>query len=102
MANLTPLLAEQRIREYDMRLHHIDELLEHAEEKISLTSEEAEAGEQLEKLKEERDKLASWLYETKLKPSENWLQGEIQEVGPMAIWDAVAQQVEKLVERIEH
>jgi hypothetical protein len=102
MGNFTPLLAEQRIREYDMRLHHIDELLEHAEEKLSLTTEEAESNVQLEKLKEERDRLASWLYETKLKPSENWRENEIQETSPMAIWDAVAQQVEKLVKRIEH
>lgn len=102
MGNITPLLAEQRIKEYDMRLHHIDELLEHAEERISLTAEEEETGAQLEKLKEERDRLANWLYETKLKPSEDWRQEEIQEAGPMAIWDAVAQQVEKLVERIEH
>jgi len=101
MGDIDRLLAEQRIREYDMRLHHVDELLEHAEKKLSLTPEEAEINVQLERLKEERDRLASWLYETKQKPLENWQRDEIRAAEPMGVWDAVAQQIEKLVERIE-
>ncbi|OGS90790.1 MAG: hypothetical protein A2061_07620 [Gallionellales bacterium GWA2_59_43] len=101
MGDIDRLLAEQHIREYDMRLHHVDELLEHVEKKLSQTPEEAETSAQLEKLKEERDRLASWLYETKQKPIENWREDEIRAAGPMGIWDAIAQQIEKLVERIE-
>ncbi len=102
MGDMTSLLAEQRIREYDLRLHHIDELLEHAESCIPLADEKEAVGAQLEKLKEERDRLAYWLYETKLKLSGNGLRHEFREAGPMAVWDAVARQVEELVERIEH
>lgn len=101
MGDIYRLLAEQRIREYDLRLRHVDELLEHAENELAQNPEENETGELLEKLKENRDKLACWLNETKCKPPESWREDEIMKAGPMGIWDAIAQQVEKLVERIE-
>ena len=31
----------------------------------------------------------------------HWQEEEIEKSGPMALWDSVAQQLEKLVERIE-
>lgn len=101
MGDIYRLLAEQRIREYDLRLRHVDELVEHAEKKLAQTPEEAETSEQLEKLKENRDKLACWLDEAKCKPPEDWRKEEIRKAGPMGIWDAIAQQIEKLVERLE-
>ncbi len=101
MDDITRSTADQRIKEYDMRMHRLDELLGHAEAKVKRSPEQIEAAAQLENLKQERDKLASWLEETKSMPLENWRQDEIIKAGPMGIWDAVAQQLEKLVERLE-
>lgn len=101
MVDIYSLLAEQRIREYDLRLRHLDEVLEHAEKKLALSPAEAETSAQLQKLKENRDRLACWLDETKCKPPENWREDELRKAGPMAIWDAIAQQVDRLVERLE-
>jgi hypothetical protein len=101
MRDIYRLLAEQRIREYDLRLRHLDEVLAYAEMKLSLDPKKDETSTQLKKLKEERNQFAGWVEETKLKHLENWQEDEIIKAGPMGIWDAIAQQVEKLVERIE-
>lgn len=102
MDDLSRLLAEQRIGEYGMRLRRLDERLGHAEKKLIESPDEAEIGVQLERLKEERDRLAAWLDETRRTPIGNWRKNDIGRSGPMGVWDAIAQQVEKLVERIEH
>lgn len=100
MRDIYRLLAEQRIREYDLRLRYLDEVLAYAEMKLA-QHPKAEASTQLKKLKEERNRFAGWVEESKLKHLENWQEDEILKAGPMGIWDAIAQQVEKLVERIE-
>lgn len=100
MGDIYRLLAEQRIREYDLRLRHIDELLVHAEKKAGDRQEDG-IGELLDQLRENRAKLACWLEETKCKPPENWREDEIMKAGPMGIWDAIAQQMDRLVERLE-
>jgi hypothetical protein len=48
-----------------------------------------------------RDTLAGQLDELKLRDPSDWQEEEIEKAGPMGIWDAVAEQVEKLVERLE-
>ncbi len=101
MVDIYRLLAEQRIREYDLRLKHLDEVLAHVEKKLTQTPEETETSELLSKLKANRDRLACWVDEAKCKPPENWRQDEIRKAGPMGIWDAIALQVDKLVERLE-
>ncbi|WP_435628523.1 hypothetical protein [Candidatus Ferrigenium straubiae] len=101
MRDIYRLLAEQRISEYDLRLRHVDELLAQAEKRLNHTPGEADISAELEKLMEERDRLAAWLDETRKRPLENWREDSISSAGPMGIWDAVAQQVERLVERIE-
>lgn len=101
MGDIYRLLAEQRISEYNLRLRHVDELLEHAEKKLAHVPEEADIRAQLGKLREERDRLAAWLDDTRQKPLENWRENMLSKAGPMGIWDAIAQQIEKLVERIE-
>ncbi len=100
MSDISRLLAEQRAREYDLRLRHVDELLDYADKELARTKD-AETSALLKKVKDDRDKLAMWLEETKRTPPENWRQDEIRKAGPMGIWDAIAQQVEKLVERFE-
>lgn len=101
MDDITRVLVDQHIREYESRLQRIDNLLSQAKERNARDHAQDETKRQLEQLKEERDKLASWLDEARRKPLANWRQDEIREAGPMGIWDAVAQQVEKLVERLE-
>ncbi|MCP5015186.1 MAG: hypothetical protein GY938_07865 [Ketobacter sp.] len=49
----------------------------------------------------DRDKLASHIDELRLRSLDDWKKEEIEKAGPMGIWDAVAQQLEKLIERIE-
>ncbi len=101
MDDITRSTADQRIQEYDMRMHRLDELLGQAEQGVKLKPEQSEVAAQLERLKQERDNLAAWLSQTRSMPLENWRQEEILKAGPMGIWDAVAQQLEKLVERLE-
>ncbi len=101
MSDISRLLAEQRVREYDLRLRHVDELLDYADKELARAPKDAETSALLKRVKDDRDKLAVWLEGTKCKPAENWRQDEIRKAGPMGIWDAIAQQVERLVERIE-
>ncbi len=101
MEDITRAIADQHVKEYDMRMHRLDELLGQARKEVERNPAQADAAAQLEQLTQERDKLADWLKKTKAMPLENWRQEEILKAGPMGIWDAVAQQLEKLVERLE-
>jgi hypothetical protein len=78
-------------------LKHIDELLERA----ANGPKDAETEVQLAKLREDREKLSRMHHEMKLKSLDDWQEQEIEKSGPMGIWDAVAQQLEKLVEKVE-
>lgn len=95
-------LIEQHIREYQSRMQHIDELLEQAKKELAKPESPKEARAELEEAIRGREKLATLYEELKLSSTENWRKEEILKSGPMGIWDAVAQQLEKLVERFEH
>ncbi len=84
--------VEQHILEHESRLGHIDEMLERAGKAAGEATE-------LEGLTQERDKLAGKLGEMKQKSAEEWEKEELAQAGPMGVWDAVAQQLEKLLER---
>ncbi len=101
MDDVTRSLAEQHIREYDMRLQRLDSLLAQAKSSARQTATPADLDAELKRLQHERDMLAAWLDESRGKPIEHWKVDEIQKAGPMGIWDAVAQQLEALVERLE-
>jgi uncharacterized coiled-coil DUF342 family protein len=94
-------LIEQHIREHDARRQHIDELAEKAHERVAESDEHKEAREQLAALMAERDKLIVRVDEFKLKSLEQWREEEIERSGLMGIWDALAQKLEELVERLE-
>ena len=94
-------LAEQHIIEHESRLKHFDELLDRAGKRSDKLTKQPEIETELENLRKERDRLASRVDELKLRSLEDWKKEEIEKAGPMGIWDAVAQQLEKLVERIE-
>jgi len=90
-------LIEQSILEYESRLKHVDELLDRAHHH----QPPAEVAKELEQARHERQKMAAHLQEMRRKPPEHWREEEIEMAGPMGIWDAVAQQLEKLVEKLE-
>lgn len=94
--NETDRLVEQHIREYQSRLTHLDELLERAHAKATTTHRE-----QLEELGAERDRLASHVDRLAEAESPGTRDKLLEKAGPMGIWDAVAQQLERLVERLE-
>lgn len=94
-------LIEQHIREYQSRIQHIDELMERAQQGLNEGEAAEESQSALEEARRNREKLATLYEELKLSSTENWRKEEIIKSGPMGAWDAVAQQLEKLVERFE-
>ena len=97
----TSHLMQKNIMEYEARIKHFDELISRADKAVGKGPEHAETRDSLASLKQQRNKFAILLDELRLKPLENWRVEEIEKAGPMGIWDAVGQQLEKLVERIE-
>lgn len=95
-------LIEQHIREHDSRRKHFDELVEQARERVGESAEHKEARDQLAELMAERDKLIVRVDEFKLKSLDGWREEEIERFGLMGIWDALAQKLEDVVERLEH
>ena len=95
-------LMQQNVMEYESRLKHLDKLLERAHQGVGKGPEHSELRNSLESLTQERDRFSGLIDELRLKPLENWREEEIEMAGPMGIWDAMGQQLEKLVERIEH
>ena len=93
-------LLEQHIREYQSRMRHIDELMERARKGVT-EQPAAEVHEELEHVRLQREKLATLYEELKLPSTEEWRKDEILKSGPMGIWDALGQQLERLVERLE-
>jgi len=94
-------MIEQHIREYQSRMQRIDELMERARKGLSESPAPEKGHAELEEASRGREKLATLYEELKLPSTENWRKEEILKSGPMGIWDAVAQQLEKLIERLE-
>jgi len=92
-------LAEQNILEYKSRQKHVDTLLEQAHKSIGEGPEHSEARDQLAELKKHRDKLVDHLDDLKRRKPDEWPEEELEQSGPLMIWDEVAHQIEKLVER---
>ena len=92
-------LIQQHILEHEMRLKQVDALLERAQQGAAKTG--GDAAEQVARAKAERDKLAGRVEEYKVKPPEQWSEAEFEKTGPMVVWDTIAQQLERLVERME-
>ena len=89
-------LINQHILEYESRLKHIDELLEQAHQNSNITDAQKQA--ELEEIKEKRAELENYVDSAKTLSREHWEKDAINMAGPMAVWDAVAQQLEKIVE----
>jgi chromosome segregation ATPase len=98
MANIHQV-AEQQIRQYESQLKHIDDVMERASKiRTENTELKAELGAELKELAEHRGELADYIEELRDRAPFEWM----EEGGPMVLWDAVAERIEELVERIEH
>jgi hypothetical protein len=94
-------LAEQHIREQEARLHHIDELMERAQKGTAKAPEFAHIYTELDDLIRRRNEAAVQLDDFKARAAGKWQEEEIEQSGLMGIWDALAQQLERLVEKLE-
>lgn len=92
---------EQKIDLYESHLKHVDELLERSSKAMTGKPEHADIHAQITNLKNERDKFAKHIDTLKQGATADMQEQMIEGSGPMGIWDALAQQLEKLVERIE-
>ncbi|NDP40957.1 MAG: hypothetical protein GZ093_19900 [Rhodoferax sp.] len=92
---------EQNIDFYTSHLKHIDELLERSSKGVTKSPEHADIHAQITNLKTERDQFAEHIETLKLGSTADMQEQMIEGAGPMGVWDALAQQLEKLVERIE-
>lgn len=95
-------LAEQNVARYEARLKYIDELLERSSKGVAKRSHPADIHSQITNLKGERDRLAKHIETLKQESAADIEKKIAESAGPMGVWDALAQQLEKLVERIEH
>lgn len=94
-------LAEQHIREHESRLAHLDELLSRAQRGAESVEPENELVQELNQLRRDRTTLENHIKDLRRKSMNEWQVAEIEQAGPMIIWDAVAKKLEKLVERLE-
>ena len=94
-------LAEQHIREQESRLQHIDELVERARKGAGSAPGFAHIYTELDDLVRRRDQNAVKLDDYKTRAAEKWREEEIEKSGLMGIWDALAQQLETLIEKVE-
>lgn len=90
-------LRSEHISRYQARLSHLDQLLERARQRKVEAEQEAE----LKEIAEKREELAKYVSDLEHIDVEDWQEEEIEKSGPMGLWDSVAQQLEKLVEKIE-
>jgi len=97
MANLGQL-AEQHIRQYESHLTQIDGLIA----RVNKAPIPAEVHDEFVALKEKRDVLAEEVAALRRKPIKDWRKEDIPlaGLGPMVMWGIVAQQLERLVERL--
>jgi len=94
-------MAEQHILEFESHQRHIDELMGRVREKTGTEAKHPDVRERLEALEKEQDRLTVRLDELRLRDLDNWRVEEIERSGLMGLWDALAQQVEKLAERLD-
>lgn len=91
-------LRSEHISRYQARLKHLDQLLERArQKKIEAAEYEAE----LKEITGKREELAKYISDMEHLDLDDWKEDIIEKRGPMGIWDSVAQQLEKLVEKLE-
>jgi capsule polysaccharide export protein KpsE/RkpR len=104
MTRETERLAERHVQEFEARLQHADELIAQARREAEGQKDHPDAADsraRLEDLARERDRIAVQLDQLRLSSPEQPGAEEIQAAGPMGIWDALAQQIERLIQRLQ-
>ncbi len=94
-------LIDQHIREYESRKKHIDELYERAHAATRHLDDEHESRSELKEIHVQRQRLPQQSDEIKTMSADHWREDTVQNAGPMAIWDILAQKLEDFVERHE-
>ena len=94
-------LIDQHIREYESRLKHIDELYDRAHSATEHLDEDHDTRAELKDYATQRSRLQQQADEVKTMPVANWREETVQNAGPMAIWDILAQKLEDFIERHE-
>ncbi len=92
---------ERQINHYQAQLKHIDQLLERASKGVATSSEPAAIRAQVEQARKDRDKFSGHLDALKKMSPAAFSEKIMEKSGPMGMWDAVAGELEKLVERVE-
>ncbi len=94
-------LIEQHIREYESRLKHIDELYETAHKVTEHLHDDHDSRSELKSYGEQRQQLQQEADDIKTMKVGSWREETVQNAGPMAIWDILAQKLEDFIERHE-
>lgn len=93
-------VVERHILEYESRLKHIDELLKRASKVEDQGHEAQEMQAELTAFEQDREELHGRIQQLRSSP-EYRTENMLKKAGPMGVWDAVANRLEKLVEKIE-
>jgi predicted nuclease with TOPRIM domain len=94
-------LVEQHIIAYESSRRRTAELLEQARTRLGSGPGDEETRSQVERLKEKHDELSERLEQAKSGGLQDLRQEEFRQAGPMALWDVLAQDLEKLLERLQ-
>ena len=92
-------LAEQHARLYQSRLEHLDELIDRARKRLENHPEREEHEKTLGEILQRRDALQVQLDEFITKHPDD-LDEQVEKAGLMAIWEVLAQDLEKLLEKL--
>ena len=99
MTNINEVV-EQHILQHESRLNHIDEMLATARQAAVAEGGEEHHSDVLAALESDREKLADHIEEIKRDPAGYWQKTVHEKAGPMGVWDAVAERLEKFLERL--
>jgi len=94
-------MVQQHILESESGRKHVDELLARARQGTGEGLEHADARARLDALTKESGRLGDHLEELKNRNIDDWREEELEQAGPMGIWDALGEDAEKLVEKLE-
>lgn len=94
----TDQLVEEHIRLYEAHLRHIDELEGRARTQLTGHPQASRVSTDLEQLEQGRRQLLRHIEQLKRTARNEWQESQIEDVGPMIIWEAAAKRLEKLLE----
>ncbi len=94
-------LINQHILEYESRQKHLEELYDKAHEASAHLPDDHEVRQSLQQFGDEKSELDKKAEEIKTMHVDEWREETIQNAGPRAVWDILAQKLENLIEKVE-